>query len=94
MPFATITRKHVCNMLNRLCILLIGFYQTTHGLFFWGSCRFYPTCSCYGKQAFQTFYFWRAFYLTSFRILRCHPFCKGGFDYLPEVSAQQSSSSQ
>lgn len=48
------------------------------------SCRFHPTCSQYGIEAFQRFGFFKGFYLTVKRILKCHPFHPGGFDPVPE----------
>ncbi len=46
-------------------------------------CRFTPTCSEYGRQAFATYGFFKGFYLTTKRILKCNPFHKGGYDPLP-----------
>ena len=48
------------------------------------SCRFYPTCSAYSTQAFQSFSFPKALFLTLGRLLRCQPFSAGGYDPLPE----------
>ncbi|WP_102028331.1 membrane protein insertion efficiency factor YidD [Salirhabdus sp. Marseille-P4669] len=48
------------------------------------SCRFQPTCSEYGLEAFRRFGFFKGFYLTTKRILKCHPFHPGGFDPVPE----------
>ncbi|MCD6327164.1 membrane protein insertion efficiency factor YidD [bacterium] len=46
-------------------------------------CRFEPTCSEYAMEAFRTFGFWRAMRLSTLRLMRCHPFCRGGYDPLP-----------
>lgn len=46
-------------------------------------CRFEPSCSEYGRQAFLRYPFPKAFFLTVARILRCHPFHPGGYDPLP-----------
>ncbi len=46
------------------------------------TCRFYPTCSEYSKQAFLKYGVLKGFYLTIIRILKCHPFHKGGVDIL------------
>lgn len=46
-------------------------------------CRFYPTCSQYGLDAYRTYGTFRATWLTAYRVLRCQPFCKGGYDPVP-----------
>jgi len=46
-------------------------------------CRFYPSCSEYALQAFEEYSFFRAFYLTCYRLIRCQPLCKAGVDPLP-----------
>ena len=45
------------------------------------SCRFYPTCSHYAYLSFRHSAPFSAFVATLWRILRCQPFCNGGFDY-------------
>ncbi len=47
-------------------------------------CRFTPTCSQYAVEAFQKRGFFIGFGLTVWRILRCNPFGKGGYDPVPE----------
>ena len=48
------------------------------------SCRFTPTCSQYAIEAFQKRGFFVGFGLTVWRILRCNPYSKGGYDPVPE----------
>ncbi|GEM_PF-381761 len=48
------------------------------------TCRFTPTCSSYAKEAFETRNFFYAGFLTFFRIIRCNPFSKGGYDPVPK----------
>jgi putative membrane protein insertion efficiency factor len=48
------------------------------------SCRFHPTCSQYGLEAFQKHGAIKGFFLTTKRILKCQPFHPGGFDPVPE----------
>ncbi len=48
------------------------------------SCRFQPTCSEYGLEAYRRFGVFKGTYLTTKRILKCHPFHPGGFDPVPE----------
>ena len=47
------------------------------------SCKFQPTCSQYSKEAYQNHSVIKATGLTALRILRCHPFGRGGFDPVP-----------
>lgn len=45
-------------------------------------CRFYPTCSMYAIQALTKYGFLRGSWKAIKRILKCHPFHKGGYDPL------------
>ena len=47
-------------------------------------CRFTPSCSTYAIQAFEKRGFFVGLILTVGRICRCNPFCKGGYDPVPE----------
>ena len=67
----------------RLAILLIIAYQRTIGVVLGGRCRFYPTCSEYAKIVFSRFNFFHALWLTSWRLLRCQPLCRGGEELPP-----------
>ncbi|MBO4264673.1 MAG: membrane protein insertion efficiency factor YidD [Clostridia bacterium] len=48
------------------------------------TCRFTPTCSQYAIDAFSEWGFFAGFFLTLWRILRCNPFSKGGYDPVPK----------
>lgn len=54
-------------------------------------CRFTPTCSEYALEAFRTRGFFVGFGLTVWRILRCNPFCRGGYDPVPKKKERGSS---
>ncbi|MBP3708751.1 MAG: membrane protein insertion efficiency factor YidD [Clostridia bacterium] len=45
-------------------------------------CKFYPSCSDYTKQAIEKYGIFKGVYLGIKRIVRCHPFSKGGYDPL------------
>lgn len=47
-------------------------------------CRFIPTCSTYALEAFEKHGAIVGFGLTVGRICRCNPFCKGGYDPVPQ----------
>ncbi len=48
-----------------------------------GTCRFYPSCSHYGYQAIYKYGVIKGSLMTAWRILRCNPFNRGGFDPVP-----------
>jgi len=68
---------------NKIVLFVIGAYQRMLSPVLPRVCRFTPTCSQYGFQAFRTYPFFKALWLTISRISRCHPFHKGGYDPLP-----------
>ncbi|HPB80569.1 MAG TPA: membrane protein insertion efficiency factor YidD [Spirochaetota bacterium] len=47
------------------------------------ACRFYPTCSDYAVGAIKKHGPFRGLYMAVKRILRCNPFCEGGYDPVP-----------
>ena len=63
---------------------LLKFYQKFISPIKPSCCRFTPTCSTYAIEAFRKRGFFVGFILTVWRILRCNPFCKGGYDPVPE----------
>ncbi len=73
-----------------IALFLIRVYQKTlsfdHGplrfLFPHGYCRFYPTCSEYSYQAIKKYGLWRGGAKAIWRIMRCNPWNKGGYDPL------------
>ena len=47
------------------------------------TCKFIPTCSEYGIEAIEKYGALKGGLLTIWRILRCNPFSKGGYDPVP-----------
>ncbi|MFA5585150.1 MAG: membrane protein insertion efficiency factor YidD [Saccharofermentanales bacterium] len=70
---------------------LITFYQR-----FWSPnrpacCRFSPTCSAYAAEAIRTWGAVRGTGLALWRVLRCNPLSKGGYDPVPGKSIGEAS---
>ncbi|MFZ1289301.1 MAG: membrane protein insertion efficiency factor YidD [Melioribacteraceae bacterium] len=61
-------------------IYLIKFYQKVISPMFPPSCRFYPSCSNYAIDSFNKYGVFKGSVKAIWRILRCNPFNKGGYD--------------
>ncbi|HKF47834.1 MAG TPA: membrane protein insertion efficiency factor YidD [Terracidiphilus sp.] len=73
--------------MTRILLALLAFYQrwlspAVHSLGV-GGCKFQPTCSEYAVQAIAMRGPLRGSALAAWRLLRCHPFTRGGFDPVP-----------
>lgn len=70
--------------LRRICCWLIRAYQVGLSPLLGPRCRYYPSCSCYTHTAIETHGLPRGLSLGLRRLLRCHPFAKGGYDPVPD----------
>ncbi|MSR44133.1 MAG: membrane protein insertion efficiency factor YidD [Phycisphaerales bacterium] len=70
-------------MTARFCIWLIRLYQLLLSPLLGGRCRFTPTCSVYGVDAFTRHGTVRGMWLTIQRLARCHPWGGNGDDPVP-----------
>lgn len=74
--------------LVRILVAMVRFYQQTlHSFMGYGSCRFTPTCSQYMIEALERHGPFKGLMLGCWRILRCNPFCKGGYDPVPPAKS-------
>lgn len=73
----------VNSAIRKTALFLIRAYQIIISPLFGPTCRFYPTCSEYARQAISRYGFVKGVYLSIRRILRCHPFHPGGVDPVP-----------
>ena len=70
--------------MKKLLIELIRFYQKYLSPFKqYGRCKYIPTCSQYAIEALQKHGALKGSALALWRILRCNPFSKGGYDPVP-----------
>ncbi|MFW6268538.1 MAG: membrane protein insertion efficiency factor YidD [Bacillota bacterium] len=68
--------------MRKLLIFFINTYQKIVSPWTPKTCRFYPTCSSYTKQALKKYGVFKGSWLGLKRIIRCHPFNPGGYDPL------------
>ena len=78
------------NAIKKVLIFLIKTYQLTLSpRFSHGSCRFKPTCSQYALEAIEVHGIFKGCLLAAWRILRCNPFSKGGWDPVPPKKTKE-----
>ena len=80
--------------MKRFMIWLIGLYRKYISPLKPPCCRFTPSCSQYAIEAFEKRGFFVGFGLTVWRILRCNPFSKGGYDPVPEGKKKRMSKTE
>ena len=68
------------NVIKKILILCIRFYQIFISPLFPPRCRFYPTCSAYAIEAIEKKGVLKGGWMAIKRICRCHPFNPGGYD--------------
>ncbi len=71
-------------MIKKIFVTLIKFYQKNISPLKPPVCKYYPTCSHYALEAFEEHNWFKALILSVWRVLRCNPFSKGGYDPIPK----------
>ncbi len=71
-------------LLRRVAILPIRAYQLLLSPMVGQRCRYYPSCSEYAAQAINRYGILRGLVLAGWRLLRCNPWSRGGFDPVEE----------
>ena len=66
--------------MKKLLISLIKFYRKSISPGRPSCCRFTPTCSQYALDAINKYGALKGTLMAVYRILRCNPLCKGGYD--------------
>ena len=72
-------------MIQRLLIGIVKGYRLVLSPWLGSACRFAPTCSVYSLEALDRHGAAAGAYLTVARIARCHPWCEGGHDPVPDA---------
>lgn len=70
--------------MKRLMLAMIRFYRKAISPLTPASCKYIPTCSQYGLEAIERFGALKGGLLTLWRVLRCNPWSRGGYDPVPE----------
>ena len=84
--FGIIVKGITGRTVARLSVLfVIDFYRTFLSSYVGNGCRFTPSCSEYGKRAFESQPFFKALALMVKRILKCRPGGPYGYDPVPEI---------
>ena len=76
-------KRAVMGRMSRILISLIRFYRKYISPMKRSCCIYIPTCSQYAIEAITKYGAVKGSYLAVRRILRCHPFAKGGYDPVP-----------
>jgi len=69
---------------QRALIGLVNGYRLLFRAWLGSACRFEPSCSAYALQALQQHGAVKGSLLSAGRLLRCHPYCQGGCDPVPQ----------
>ncbi len=68
----------------RLAVWSVIAYRGLVRPFLVGTCRYCPSCSEYAIEALRAHGLLRGMRLTAARLVRCHPFARGGYDPVPQ----------
>ncbi|MFT6914333.1 MAG: putative membrane protein insertion efficiency factor [Motiliproteus sp.] len=71
-------------MMKTALLICIRGYQWLISPLLGNNCRYYPSCSSYCIEAIEMHGPVRGLYLGLRRLLRCHPFTRGGIDLVPD----------
>ena len=74
---------------GRIVIGLIAVYRLVLSPLLGGHCRFEPSCSLYTSDAVAVHGALKGSWLGVRRVLRCHPFHRGGYDPVPGAGDQK-----
>ncbi|MBI4560058.1 MAG: membrane protein insertion efficiency factor YidD [Candidatus Hydrogenedentes bacterium] len=69
--------------MGKILVALIGVYQHWISPCLGANCRFTPTCSHYAIEAIRRHGTLRGVGYLVWRLARCQPFCRGGYDPVP-----------
>ena len=77
--------------MKRILLALLRFYKRCISPLLPNACIYTPTCSEYAMEAIQKHGVIKGMGLAIWRLLRCNPFMKGGYDPVPEPKKKKES---
>ena len=69
--------------MKRILLAVLRFYKRSVSPLLPNACKYTPTCSEYAMEAIETHGVLKGCLLAAWRLLRCNPFSKGGYDPVP-----------
>ncbi|MBS3786796.1 membrane protein insertion efficiency factor YidD [Candidatus Bipolaricaulota bacterium] len=81
-------------VLKSVLLKIIKVYQKAVSPGLPNTCRFYPSCSEYSRQAIEEYGAIKGTYLAIKRVLKCHPLNSGGYDPLQKESGEEETDSK
>ena len=75
-------KRNMIDIINMFFFVLLLMYQNFISVFMSPSCRYYPSCSNFARIVFKQFGLYGILLILK-RIIKCHPFTKGGYDPVP-----------
>ena len=75
--------KSVALIPRNLGVIVLRVYRAVISPLYGDVCRYYPSCSHYSLQAVQVHGLVKGSWLTARRLIRCHPWARGGIDDIP-----------
>lgn len=69
---------------RNICVAILRGYRAVISPLYGDVCRYYPSCSAYAMGSIQQHGVIKGVALGSWRLVRCHPWAKGGIDDVPE----------
>ncbi len=73
-------------MIKKIILFLLNKYIKYLSPYLGNVCRFYPSCADYSIEAIKSFGVLRGIWKSFKRIIRCNPFCKGGYDPVHNIN--------
>ena len=77
--------------MKRVLLAILRFYKRNISPLLPNACIYTPTCSEYAMEAIQKHGVFKGMGLAIWRVLRCNPFAKGGYDPVPEPKKRKES---